>query len=101
MGDFLSFSSPLSERLRVCDLVLPSSSLPRMWVLAWGRREGEGDEEEGEEEGKERGGGGRERGGRGEGRGGGGGRKREGEGLSNSGTFQASKKKREGNTEFV
>ena len=32
---------------------------------------------------------------------GGGGRKREGEGLSNSGTFQASKKKREGNTEFV
>ena len=44
---------------------------------------GGGDEEEGEEEGKE-----------------GGGRKREGEGLSNSGTFQASKKKREGNTEF-
>ena len=58
MGDFLSFSSPLSERLRVWDLVLPSSSLPRMWVLAWGRggerkrsggREGEGREEKGRE----------------------------------------------------
>ena len=71
MGDFLSFSSPLSERLRVCDLVLPSSSLPRMWVLAWGRREGEGEVREE-----------------------GGGKKSEGEGLSNSGAFPASKKKK-------